>query len=48
MYAVSHLHLSSWGDFSVSPVTDQQRSDLIFAAVRVNRDGHRQSRPTPR
>jgi len=48
MYAVTHLHLSPWGDFSVAPVDDPQRSDSNFAAARDPRGGHRQSRQMTR
>jgi hypothetical protein len=48
MYAVTHLHLSPWGDFSAASVHDLQRSDSIFAAARDPRGGHKQSRQTTR
>jgi hypothetical protein len=44
MNAVTHFHFSLWGDYSVVPVEDRQRSDSIFAAARELRGGHRQSR----
>lgn len=48
MNAVTHLHLPLWGDFSVAPAEDLQRSDSIFAAARDLRGGHRQSRQPTR
>jgi hypothetical protein len=48
MNAVTQLHLSPWGDFSVVPVEGLQRPDSIFAAVRHCQGGHRQSRQMTR
>jgi hypothetical protein len=44
MNAVTDLHLSPWGGFSIVPVDGLQRPDSIFAAARASHGGHTQSR----
>ncbi|WP_176704484.1 hypothetical protein [Pseudomonas bananamidigenes] len=48
MNADIHFHFSSWGGLTIVHADGLQRPDSIFAAVRVARDGHTQSRQPAR
>jgi hypothetical protein len=48
MNAVIDLHLSPWDGFFLVHADGLQRPDSIFAAARVSRGGHTQSRQPPR
>lgn len=45
MNAAIRFHFSARGVWLFVPVADPQGSDPLFAAVRLVRDGHGQSRP---
>jgi hypothetical protein len=48
MNAVTDLHFSSWDGFFLVHADGLQRPDSIFAAARMSRGGHTQSRQPTR